>query len=472
MSPLTPPGVVGAASAMALALSLFPLRAPAAPAGEWAGEAAILARIHPPAFPDRTFPITEFGAAPGGADCTAAIRRAIEACHAAGGGHVVVPAGVFATGGITLLSGVDLHLDAGATLRFLTDPAAYLPAVFTRWEGTECMNYQSLIYAYGQEGVAVTGSGTLDGSAGNDNWWAWARHARGRPAPAEADRRLLVALADRGVPPEDRVFGAGHRLRPNFIQCYRCRDVLIEGVTIVRSPMWEIHPVLCTNVTVEGVRIYSLGPNNDGCDPESCRDVLIDGCQFNTGDDCISIKSGRNDDGRRLNVPTENLVIRRCAMKDGHAGVAIGSEVSGGCRDVYVEDCAMDSPHLVCVLRFKSNAERGGVVQDVFLRDLRVGTLAESVVTIDFLYEEGARGAFRPVVRDVDIDRLVAAHAPRIFFIAGFPGATIDDIRIRHSVIAGLDEPEVIEHAGRIELDDVVATPARPARILNDRDFE
>jgi polygalacturonase len=203
---------------------------------------------------------------------------------------------------------VDLHLAAGATLRFSADPAAYLPVVFTRWEGVECMNFMPLIYAWEQTDIAVTGPGTLDGSAAPDRWWDWARHDSGRTPASAADSRALDAQAAAGVPVAERRFGGGHHLRPNFIQPYRCRNVLIEGVSIVRSPMWEINPVLCTNVIVRGVTIDSLGPNNDGCDPESCRDVLIEGCAFTTGDDCIAIKSGRNADGRRVGVPAENLV--------------------------------------------------------------------------------------------------------------------------------------------------------------------
>jgi polygalacturonase len=429
------------------------------PAG-WEQLAPILARIHAPEFPARSYPITDYGAV-AGQDCTAALRTAIAACHAAGGGHVVVPAGTFLTGGIRLLSRVDLHLAAGATLRFSPDPAAYLPAVFTRWEGVECMNFMPLIYAWEQTDIAVTGAGTLDGSAAPDRWWDWARHDRGRRPASADDAQALDAQAAAGVPVAQRIFGGGHHLRPNFIQPYRCRNVLIEGVSIVRSPMWEINPVLCTNVIVRGVTIASLGPNNDGCDPESCRDVLIEGCSFTTGDDCIAIKSGRNADGRRVGVPAENLIIRGCDMRDGHAGVAIGSEISGSCRNVFVEDCRMSSPNLDRALRLKSNAARGGVIENVLLRRVAIGRVAEAVLTVDFLYEEGARGAFPPVVRNVSLDQITVQSTPRVLFIAGFPGATIDRIRLSRSTIAGLSAPERVDHAGRIEYDQVDLIPAQ-----------
>src|SRR5947209_4417758 len=331
-------------------------------AAGWDDLPAILARIKPPQFPAHDFKITDYGAVAGGAaDSTEAIRKAIEACHAAGGGRVVVPAGVFLTGAVHLLSNVNLYVSEGATLKFSTDPARYLPVVYTRFEGTECMNYSPLIYAFEQENIAVTGAGTLDGSASEENWWAWNRKGPdGADAPARSSIRRLLDYGERGVPVGERVFGQGNFLRPNFIQPYRSRNVLIEGVRIVNSPMWEIHPVLSSNVTVRGVQISSHGPNNDGCDPESSRDVLIADCIFDTGDDCIAIKSGRDNDGRRVGVASENIVIRGCTMKDGHGGVVVGSEISGGCRNVFVEDCRMDSPNLDRALRFKSNARRGG----------------------------------------------------------------------------------------------------------------
>ncbi|HUR57399.1 MAG TPA: glycoside hydrolase family 28 protein, partial [Opitutaceae bacterium] len=280
----------------------------ATPAAGWDSVPAILARIKAPTFPARDFPITDYGAVAGGADCSDALRQAIAACHAAGGGRVVVPAGVFHTGAIHLRSNVNLHVAEGATLQFLTDPDKYLPAVHTRWEGVECMNYSSLIYAFEQENIAVTGGGKLDGGADWDTWWAWNDKRKGA-VKQKIGRDRLLQLGENGTPVAQRRFGAGDFLRPNFIQLYRCRNVLVEDVAIVRSPMWEIHPALSSNVTVRGVRIASHGPNNDGCDPESCRDVLIEKCTFDTGDDCIAIKSGRDADGRRIGVPSENIII-------------------------------------------------------------------------------------------------------------------------------------------------------------------
>ena len=410
--------------------------APPSPAGRgWGLVPEILSRVVAPTFPDRDFDITRYGArADGSTDCTAAIRQAIAACSAAGGGRVVVPADRFVTGAIHLKSGVNLHLARGATLAFSQDARAYLPAVLTRFEGTELVNYSPFIYALDQQRIAITGEGTLDGQAGPEHWWPWKGSAdfgwRGGQPNYNAARKRLLDMAERGVPVAQRVFGEGDYLRPNFIQPYRCRDVLIEGVTIVNSPMWEIHPVLCQNVTVRGVHITTLGPNNDGCDPESCRDVLIERCVFNTGDDCIAIKSGRNTDGRRLHVPSENIVVRNCEMRDGHGGVTIGSEISGGCWNVFTYDCRMDSPRLDRALRLKNNAMRGGVLRDIYMRDVTIGQVKESVLSIDFTYEEGAAGRFTPVARDIELRHVTSQRSDYALYLRGFANAPIENVRV------------------------------------------
>lgn len=447
-----------------VALGLVPGIRSQSPVG-WDAVPSILARIRAPQFPGRDFAITAHGAVPGGADCTAAIAQAIAACHAAGGGRVVVPPGEFHTGPVHLKSNVNLHVAAGATLRFLPDSSRY-PNVFTRWEGVECLNHSPLIYAFEQENIAVTGEGTLDGGADWDTWWAWNDKKKG-PQKQKAARDRLIQMGEAGVPVAQRVFGEGSFLRPNFIQPYRCKNVLIEGVSIVRSPMWEIHPVLSTNVTVRGVKVNSHGPNNDGCDPESCRDVLIEDCIFDTGDDCIAIKSGRNNDGRRLAAPSENLIIRGCTMKDGHGGVVIGSEISGDCRNVFVDNCRMDSPHLDRALRFKSNAQRGGVIENIFMRDVTIGRVSEAVLTIDLIYEEGAKGPHRPIVRNVVLEKVTSTSSPRVMWIAGFEGAVVDGIRFEQCAFRGVESTEVLAHAGSVTFRNVTIEPAKKGRSLN-----
>ena len=416
---------------------------------EWKQVPEILSRIVAPKFPARDFDITQFGAkADGQADCTAAIAKAIAAAAKAGGGHVVIPAGEFLTGPIHLQSNVELHLAAtNSVLKFSTDPKKYLPVVATRFEGMECYNYSPLIYAYGQQNVAVTGLGTLDGQAEESNWLAWKGRKDGDAGTQKAARKRLDTMNNNGVPVSQRVFGEGDFLRPPFLEFNLCRNVLIEGVKIRRSPMWELHPLLCTNVTVRGVDIMSHGANNDGCDPESCCDVLIEKCIFDTGDDCIAIKSGRNADGRRIGVPSQNIIIRDCTMRDGHGGTTIGSEISGSCSNVFVENCEMSSPDLTCALRLKSNAMRGGVLQNIFMRKVNVGLVKDSVLQIDFLYEEGAKGEQKPVARNVLMENITVAQTPRVLNVRGFPAATISGVRIYNSSFKQIKKPDQIIEA-------------------------
>ena len=450
-------GVVALLPATARAASVAARRAAAAPIEEhgWSRVPTILARIKPPRFPNREFPITRYGAKGDGAtDCSDAFRRAIAACASAGGGRVVVRGGTFLTGPIHLRSRVNLVVEEGATIRFVTEPRAYELYVLTRFEGTELMGISPFIYARDAFDVAVTGAGTLDGQASNEHWWNWNGNPRFGWKQGEGNQRearaRLFRMAEEGVPVAQRRFGVESFLRPPFIQPYHCRNVLIEGVTIRNSPMWEINPVLCTNVTVRDVTIDSRGPNNDGCDPESSRDVLIERCRFNTGDDCIAIKSGRNADGRRINVPSENIIVRECEMRDGHGGVTIGSEISGGVRHVYAERNRMDSPNLDRALRLKDNAMRGGVLEHIYMRDVTVGQLADAVLQVDFLYEEGPNGSYPPVVRDVELLRVTSQKSNYALYLRGFERATIDDIRIIDCTFASVAKPDVVEQVTRL----------------------
>jgi polygalacturonase len=419
----------------------------------------ILADIRPPVFPRRDFFITKFGAKAGGLkDCSQALKQTIDECHKAGGGKVVVPAGTFLTGPVHLLSNVNLQLERGATLKFSQNPKDYLPAVFTRWEGTELMNYSPFIYALDQTNVAITGEGTLDGQSDNEHWWPWNGRANygwkeGTPNQ-RADRTALQEMAEKGVLVRERQFGGGH-LRPQFIQPYRCQNVLIEGVTIINSPMWEIHPVLCKNVTVRRVKISSHGPNNDGCDPESCTGVLIEDCEFDTGDDCIAIKSGRNADGRRLKVPTQDIIIQSCRMKDGHGGITVGSEISGGVRNLFAQNCRLDSPNLDHGLRVKNNAMRGGLLENLHFRNIDVGQVAHAVITIDFNYEEGAKGKFIPVVRNFFVNKLCSSKSQHALDIQGLAEAPIRNLSLSDCTFDNVAEPNIVKNVLNATLNNV-----------------
>lgn len=419
----------------------------------------ILSRIKPPVFPARDFVITKFGAKAGAQnDSSDAIAKAIDACSKSGGGRVIVPKGEFLTGAVRLKSNVNLYLAKDAVLKFSGDAAKY-PIVATRFEGMECMNVSPFIYAYGETNIAITGEGTLDGQSNNEHWWNW----HGNPGYGwktgetnqKAARARLYKMMEAGTPVAERVFGPDDRLRPNFIQPHRCKNILIEGVAIINSPMWEIHPLLSENITVRKVRIKSHGPNNDGCDPESCKDVLIEDCYFDTGDDCIAIKSGRNEDGRRVGVPTENIIVRGCEMKDGHGGITIGSEISGGVRNVFGENCKMDSPSLDHGLRVKNNASRGGLLENFYFRHITIGQVAHAAITIDFNYEEGAKGKFTPVMRNFVVDGLSVGKCQYGVDIQGLDGAPVEDIKITNSTFDNVAKGNVVKNVNGIQLKNV-----------------
>lgn len=435
------------------------------PNDNWSQVQDILKRIIPPEFPASEFNIIDYGAVgDGNTDCTEAFKKAIAACHRASGGKVIVPRGQFLTGAIHLKSQVNLYISEGAIIRFCQDAKHYLPVVYTRFEGVECLNYSPLIYAYEQENIAITGRGVLDGQAMVNVWWHWKgpwNNSENMPTgwdEGEPDQRESVArlqeMANNNVPVRDRIFGEGSHLRPNFIQPYRCKNVLIESVTIKNSPMWAIHPVLCSNVTIKNVTIESLGPNNDGCDPESCIDILIKDCFFNTGDDCIAIKSGRNADGRRVNVPSENIVIQGCQMKNGHGGVTIGSEVSGNVRNVFAEDCVMDSPELDRALRMKTNSLRGGIIDNIFLRNIAVGQVKEAAIRIDMFYGND-RDQFYPVIRNIHIKNLTCQKSSYALIINGYENSPVSQLYIEDCQFHNVSRGNIQEHVENLILKNV-----------------
>ncbi|MEO7414669.1 MAG: glycoside hydrolase family 28 protein [Opitutaceae bacterium] len=437
----------------------------AAKAVSWDSVPGILARIKAPKFPVRDFPITHYGAKSDGmTDCTDAIRQAIAAANAAGGGRVVITGGVFLTGAVHLKSNVNLHIAEGATLKFDPKPEKYLPVVQARYEGTEVMNYSPLIYAYKQENIAVTGKGTLDGSASRENWWGIGQRAAAAAAQTPPVRLMgsaqLIEMGEKGVPVAERIFGDKGTLRPNFLVPYLCKNILIEDVRIINSPMWEINPVLSTNITVRGVHIVSHGPNNDGCNPDSSKDVLIENCHFDTGDDCIAIKSGKDADGRRVNVPSENIIIRNCVMKDGHGGVVLGSENSGGIRNVFAENCEMDSPNLERALRLKTNSGRGGFLENVFFRNVKVGRVSHSVLTIDLVYGRVMDGPLAPKVRNVFMENVTSTSSPRVLSIVGTPKSIVENVRIVNSTFQGVEGPDVLTYSGSVSYSNVTVVPA------------
>lgn len=429
------------------------MRTPAdPPVGDpWAEADAVTARVVPPRFPGRDFPVTAYGAAGDGrTDCTLAIRHAVTACHSAGGGRVTVPPGVFLTGPVRLRSQVELHLEEGATLRFVQEPARYLPPVLTRFQGVECYGYAPFIHAHDERDIAVTGSGVLDGQADEEHWWPWAGQEEFGWRPGmphqEQDWPELWRQAEDNDPVEQRVYADGRHFRPDFIEFRRCHGVLIEGVTIVRSPMWEIHPVLCTNVTVQDVVIDSIGPNNDGIDPESCRDVVIRRCDITAGDDCIAIKSGREADGRRVATPSENIVIEDCVLRHRYGAITLGSDMTGGIRNVYVRRCRIGGPGLYFGLYIKTNSVRGGFAENVHLTDLTVTHLTKEFITCDFDRGEGDAGAYPPRVENVSVSRATVGRARRGVLARGYAHAPIRELLLEDVRFEELAEEDIVTH--------------------------
>ena len=437
-----------ALTAMAILLTIMNTFS-AEPAQAWVQVPAILARIVPPTFPDRDFNVTNFGAVGDGTnDCTKAFADAIAACNEAGGGRVLVPAGTYLSGAIHLKSCVNFHLAKNATIKFSTEPKKFLPLVVSR-DVADMMNYSPFVYAFEQHDIAITGEGTLDGQASKSVWASWvSKEKSGKSGEA------LQAMGDEELPVAQRIMGEGYFIRPNFVEPLRCRNVLIEGITITDSPMWVLHPLYSTNVTIRGVTVISHGKNNDGCDPDSCKDVLIKDCTFDTGDDCIAVKAGRDHDGRRVNIPTEDVVIQNCRFKDGHGGVTMGSETSGGIRNVFAEDCHFDSPNLDQALRFKSNRARGGFIRDIYIRNSTIKTAKFGIhMTLKYTSSGLKEGDFPPVVRDLDIRDCVFENVlKQAVFIEGVEGTPITDVTIANCTFPELKTPNTITNAARIHL--------------------
>ena len=405
--------------------------------------------IQLPKIAERQFLITSFGAktTATAAQNQKAINRVISLVSKKGGGKVIIPKGTWNTGAIELKSHVNLVLEEGATLHFAFEPKLY-PLVRTSWEGLACWNYSPCIYAYKATDIAITGKGTIDGGGNNDTFWQWNGSPRfgykegvTKESQKLGSRSKLLKMAEDGVPFDERKFGMGYGLRPQLVNMVHCERILIKDVKMINSPFWVIHPLLSKNITVDGVYVWNEGPNGDGCDPEACENVLIQNCVFHTGDDCIAIKSGRNNDGRLWNQPSRNIIIRNCKMEDGHGGVVIGSEISGGCENVYAENCVMDSPHLERILRIKTNNCRGGQVQNINMRNVVVGQCKEAVVKINLDYErkEICYRGFEPIVNNVNVENVTCQKSDYGVLIIGRDSLeNVYDINIKNCKFDGV----------------------------------
>lgn len=425
----------------------------------------IESRIVSPTFPNKIYDITKYGASEKAtaAKNQKAINKAIAECSKKGGGKVVVPAGTYMTGAITLQSNVNLVIEKDAIIRFAFEPALY-PLVYTRYEGLDLYNYSPCIYSNGAKNIGITGEGTIDGNGSNDTFWQWTgvpyfgydkektTENCKYPAPGQTMgyRDQLQKMCEDNTPLEQRVFGMGKGLRMQLVNLVNSENIIIEDVTMVNSPFWVMHPLFSKNITVRGVKVYNEGPNGDGCDPESCEDVLIENCIFHTGDDCIAIKSGRNADGRRNGRPSKNIIVRGCTMEDGHGGVVIGSEISAGCNNVFVENCKMDSPKLDRILRIKTNSCRGGVTENIYMRNVEVGKCKEAVMRINLNYQpkEAAERGHNPTVRNVWMENVTCQESKYGVLINGLEDVSnIYNINIKNCRFNGVKD-KAVERTG------------------------
>ena len=305
------------------------------------------------------------------------IQMAVDECYKAGGGTVVIPEGEWITGPIHFKSNVHLKLEENSIVKFSDKFEDYLPVVFTRWEGMECYNYSPLIYAKDCENISITGKGVLLGNG--EKWWNW------KKLQQKAANELCYAQSNK-IPVSERIYGnETSALRPSFIQTINCKNVLLEDFTIKNGPQWTIHPVYCDGVIVRGVEVITKGPNTDGLNPDSCSNVLVENCIFETGDDCIAINSGMNEDGWRVNKPCENIEIRNCIMNGGHGAIVIGSAMSGGVKHVYAHDCKIYGT--MQGIRLKSMRGRGGYVEDVVFENIEINDVSHQAIQINMFYE-------------------------------------------------------------------------------------
>lgn len=418
-----------------------------------------------PVFDDYSVSITDFGAevktdkitdkaqeAELAKSNTEAINKAMEdvSSHKGDdgklGGTVNVPAGYTYTAAIHMLDNVNLHFEDGAYLMFTTDYEQY-PNVLTRWEGIECYNYSPMIYAYQKKNIAITGKGILDGQATKEEYWLPWKNKKYLPEQTQDDdRKALFQMSADKTPIEERVFGTGHYLRPCFMQTFECENVLIEDVTINNSPFWMVHPVFTNYLTVRGITVESDGYNNDGVNPDSCKNVVIEKCTFKTGDDCIAIKSGRNNDGMDKGIACENVVAQNNDYVTGKGACAtIGSEMSGNVKNIFFRDNKSESTveHLQAI-SIKTNGDRGGTIDGIYIKGIQAANTEDRAVLITMFYEEGDTEVTTPVIKNVYVeDSTFKCEKPDkeqdVIAIWGYERSLIENIQFKNCTFEGTD---------------------------------
>ena len=361
-----------------------------------------------------------------------------------------------ATGAIHIKSNVNLHIAKGAVVHFSNDLADYLPLVHIRSEGIECYNYSPLIYAPHAENIAITGKGTLHGHG--RWWWQW-----------QEKHYLMDRLKASKVPLKQRPFGKGagmEGLRPSFIMPWKAKNILIEGITLIESPMWNVHPVYSENIIIRGISIYSLeSPNGDGVNPDSCKNVLIEYNHFETGDDAVTIKSGLNEDGLEIGIPCENIVVRNFTARDvrtGSGGIVFGSETSGGIRNVYVHDAVFDGCDRG--IRFKTSRGRGNVIENIYIENIQMKNIENQAINFNSYYDLaiGKSPLFRNIyIQDVSVD---GAHTA--LEMIGLPEKWLENINIKNAVFENVQNGAVGHRIKELTLENVtIKSKSRPVSL-------
>ncbi|MEN8227678.1 MAG: glycosyl hydrolase family 28 protein [Bacteroidota bacterium] len=392
----------------------------------WRKAEEIVQQIQLPEIPEQAFYLSDFGGnGDGRTDNKPAFDRLIGHCSAQGGGKIIVEPGEYLINGpIHLKSHINLHLQEGAKLVFGNDPDLYLPVVLTSWEGTRLYNYSPFIYAIRAKSVAITGKGEIDGEA-SGTWNLWKQLQ-------DPDKKLLRSMNNRNIPLEERIFGDGHYLRPHLIQFYECENIVVEDVKISDSPFWCLHFIYSKNITVRSVSYEAFNYNNDGIDPESSENVLIENILFNNRDDNIAIKAGRDLEARTLGRASKNIVVRNCKFK-GHNAIAVGSEMSGGVHDLYVEDCSF-AGKVIYGIYLKGNRDRGGMVHDIYARNIEFDT-TRSTIIIDSNYKNQG-SCCPPLFKNVHVENVRSSHSiEHGIYLKGSPQMHLDSITLRDVTI-------------------------------------
>ena len=408
-------------------------------------------------FKDRDFPITDFGAKADGTKCTAAFAKAMRACEEAGGGRVVVPNGKWFSGAIHLRSNCELHLAEGAQIVFSQDPNDYLPAVHTTWEGMECINYSPLVYAYCCTNVAISGTGTLCGYEGrwqDTSWYPWVWQTNG----VKAARLQLYTWGAKDHPVEKREIYKmkNAHTRPQLVQFNRCKGVTWQDFKVRNSPFWTLHLYMCEDASVRNLDVYAHGNNNDGIDIEMSRDVTVEKCRFDQGDDGIVIKSGRNRDAWRLATPTENVFIRDCEIVDAHTLLGIGSEISGGVKNVRLVNCRAAGVNRGIFI--KTNRRRGGMIEKIAVDGVKVANVRNELVglSVDTLYEWADFPDYEnrtTVIRDIHLRNVQGGKAKYRINIVGDAKVPVDGVWLENVTVESAAKPDRILNVVNMKAD-------------------